>query len=168
MSVFIIHIRFSFCAQSLKSSSVGSCTRRRTVALTFPRSRRKKATASLSLTFPGTWSSPRTIRAPGRWRLTRCREDATRSGRCWRRRASVSCHRNHSGERVLCNQWSLWRCKWKTNSFLCLLCHWLTERRWCLSEALCCFHTPGVLLIETLLLELCTLCSFHRRNLISN
>lgn len=96
---------FPLLLQSSKSSSAGLCTRRRTADLTSPRSRRKKGTASPSLTFLETWSSPRTTRAPGRWRPTPCQEDATRSGRCWRRRASASCRPNPSGRRLLQGLW---------------------------------------------------------------
>lgn len=84
--------------QSSKSSSAGWCMKRRTGVLISPRSRRRKATAFPSLTFLEIWSSPVTTRAPGNWRPTLCQEVETRSGRCWRRRASAFYHPNHSGE----------------------------------------------------------------------
>lgn len=114
--------------QSLKSSSAGWCMKRRTGVLISPRSRRRKATAFPSLTFPEIWSSPVTTRAPGNWRPTLCQEAETRSGRCWRRRASAFSHPNHSGEvanviielKKIFYCWKFRQMEWKW--------HWIYDR----------------------------------------
>lgn len=84
--------------KSSKSSWAGLCMKRKMASHTFPRSRRKKAIASPSLTYLEIWSSRQTTRARERWRPTPCQEGETRSGRCWRRHASVYCHPNLSGK----------------------------------------------------------------------